>query len=117
MGARLFFQINDSETINWFSMNHDNYRKITDTLFLPNLMEHSLLVAGQELWRRQRKFISPLFMHEQIQNKTAAMNYHADDLVQSLKTDPESRKDLLRVLSKTTGDMICNTFFGREITQ
>ncbi|CAD8122213.1 unnamed protein product [Paramecium sonneborni] len=99
-----------SEYIKDTLIEHHRYEKI-NPFVINSFMQKGLILSEGERWKRQRKFLGLAFTFEKLTARIQMMNQVIEDI--ALK---DSKTNLSQFLSKITGEIVINSFFG-ELAQ
>ena len=117
MFADLYLQIGDAQLLREFALDKvDCYEKQLALVFQDLLFEEGLFVVSGEKWKHQRGLMSNFFRFDQIRARLPEINLQADEFLRSLQSPAEMQKyGLMRLLQKSTGEIMLRTFFGKQL--
>jgi cytochrome P450 len=92
--------------------NSDSYGRSDEVRNLRPVFGDGLLTSEGELWRKQRRLIQPKFSN-------ATMQQYANVMVECIgaqiaRWQPGEVRDMKVEMMRFTGDVVCQTLFGRE---
>ncbi|MEV4208627.1 cytochrome P450 [Nocardia salmonicida] len=95
---------------------HDrNFRK--DSGFYQPMRElygNGLVTSQDETWRRQRRFIQPLFTARSVDSYTSAMAEEVDDLTTQWRARPDGVLDVGSEMTRLTLSIVARVLFGED---
>ncbi|MDD2867239.1 cytochrome P450 [Neomegalonema sp.] len=112
-GPRVFYATGPEETRRLLVENAANYHKslLTRRILGPGLRE-GLILAEDEVWRRQRRAIAPLFQPRVFEGYAAAMTRAGTELAEAWARAPGGIVRASEGTARATYDVIMATLFG-----
>ena len=112
-GPRVFYATGPEETRRLLVENAANYHKslLTRRILGPGLRE-GLILAEDEVWRRQRRAIAPLFQPRVFEGYAAAMTRAGAELAEAWAGAPGGIVRASEGTARATYDVIMATLFG-----
>jgi cytochrome P450 len=95
-----------------------NYRK--DNVFYSEIrgaFGNGLLTSQDDDWRRQKRFLQPLFTTRRVDGYAAAMSEQVAEVVRRWRARPAGMLDLHEEMTRLTLRTVCRILFGEDVRQ
>lgn len=109
LGSKKIILVTHPDDVNWVMVkNAKNYHKATN---LGVILGKGILTSEDDLWRKQRRTIAPLFHSEHIMSLVPTMNFQIQKMLQQLEQHPEVDQQMMELAYRVMGA----TLFGANL--